>query len=217
MTNAALKVSAALALALAGCNTSGPTVSTEQPAQPMAAPPVGHAPSQAPFGAPSPGLATPNRAGLNQPARQQVLHSTQTQKITVSPDGQTVRTDTTRTSVSVDPDRALAAAGQLLGGAMAGNGAQGLPGLWRAHSSSNRETCTVQLYGPPDALAGAADSSGCAYGGALQGISGWQFTGGQLHLKKGSETSLTLNPLGPNRYDGKLTWGILTTTISLYR
>ena len=208
----------ALGLALAGCNTSGPDIATEPPAYPMATPPSGYAPSQAPFGAPSSGFGTPNRVGMAQPSRQQVLHSTQSQKVTVSADGQTVRTDTTRTSVSVDPDKAAAAAGALLGAATGGGGgAQGVPGMWRAYSSSNRETCSVQLYGPPDAMSGAAESSGCPFGGAMQGISGWQFSNGQLHIKKGGETALTLNPLGPNRYDGKLTWGMLSTTISLYR
>ena len=202
---------ASLSVAVTACNTTAPVVSTPPPADPMAAPPVGPAPSAAPFttgGSPAGTMA--------QPSRPQVLHARQSEKVTASPDGRTIRTETTRTSVSVDANRAAASVGAMLGAASGNSdGSQGVPGTWRAYSSSSRETCTVQLYGPPGAMEGAADSAGCSYGGALQGISGWQFTGGQLLLRKGSATSLTLNPLGPNRYDGQLTWGILRTTISL--
>jgi len=218
VTSQSVKFASALGAALltAACNTSGTTITTEAPAQPLAAPPAGSAPSSVPFGAPGSLTASSARPLSQAPSQQHVLHSQQTQKVTVSADGRTVRTDTTRTSVSVNPDRAAAAVGAMLAPA-AGTGAQGLPGSWKAFSSSNRASCAVQLYGPPDALSGSADSTGCAFGSAMHGITGWQFSGGQLIIKKGGETSLTLNPAGPNRYDGKLTWGIITTTISLYR
>jgi len=88
--------------------------------------------------------------------------------------------------------------------------------VWQAHSSSNRASFSVLLYGGPNATSGGAKSQGCP-SGSLSGLTGWRYVNGRMELLKGDQVSLGLSQLGPNRFDGKLSWGPLTTTISLYR
>ena len=170
-------------------------------------------PAAPPFGAASNARPAPQPAQAVLPP---IQRTDETKSVTVSPDGRSMRTETTRTTVGIDPNKAVEAAARILGGAQGGAN-QGIPGVWQAQSSSNRSMCSVQLYGSPTAASGAAASSGCSFGGALSGLSGWRYQNGQLELLKGETVSLRLNQLGPNRFDGQMTWGPLTTTIALYR
>ncbi len=163
------------------------------------------APTPPPFG-------TPRDA--RQEAAQPIYERTRiSERSTVAPDG-SVRTETTRASVSFDPNKAAGALGALVS---AGHAQGGIPGAWQMQSSSNGMMCSVFLYGQPGAVSGAATSSGCPMGGIMSGITNWTYDGGRLTIAKGGSTAITLNQMGPNRFDGTATWGFLSTRIALYR
>jgi Protease inhibitor Inh len=164
------------------------------------------APTPPPFGAP---------AGARSAAPSPVIQRTNvTERSTISPDGSTIRTERTTTSVGLDPNKAAGALGAL---ASAGVAQGGIQGAWQMQSSSNGAMCSVFLYGQPGAASGAATSSGCPVGGIMSGITGWSYDGGRLTITKGGSTAITLSQQGPNRFDGTATWGFLSTRIALYR
>ena len=192
---------AGLCVAFAGCNagsgTSPPAATT-------------YSAGNGPFG---PGSNTA-RAVAAQPT-EQIRHVSESRSQSVSPDGRTVRTETTRTGVSFDPDRAIAALGGLAANQQ--GAPRGVVGEWRAQSSSNRVICSITLYGDESSIGGQAESTGCGFGGSLYGISGWRIAGGDLQFLKGANVSISLQPVGPGRFQTQESLGFLTTTISLYR
>jgi Protease inhibitor Inh len=137
-----------------------------------------------------------------------------TERATVSPDGSSIRTERTTTTVGFNPDRAAAALGRVVGGPAVN---QGMAGVWTMQSSSNGSMCSVYLYGAPTDVQGAATSSGCPLGGIMSGITAWRLEGNQLTIMKGEATGIVLNQMGPNRFDGSASWGFLTTRIALFR
>lgn len=172
--------------------------------------------SAAPFGSSQPPFGTPSSTTSRvQSGSGSFARTTETQRVSVSADGSTVKTTTTRTSVGFNPERAAAAVGTLLS---AGGQQQGVAGMWRIQSSSNREMCSLNLYGGPDAVSGAVTSSGCSWGSIGAEAAQWRYANGRMELvKKSGEVGLTLNQLGPTRFEGRLTWGILTTTMVMFR
>jgi hypothetical protein len=189
-----------LCVALGACNAGSGSPPPTAGSFPLGSGPFGPA-SNAPAAASRPGISP-------------IQHVEESRSQSVSPDGRTIRTESTRTSVSFDPERAVAALGALAGPQAA---SRGVAGQWRAQSSSSRVVCSVSLYGDEASSGGQAESSGCGFGGSLWGITGWRMAGGNLQLLKGQEVSLDLQPLGPGRFQAQQSLGILTTTISLYR
>ncbi len=126
-----------------------------------------------------------------------------------------VRTETTRTSVSFDSHRAAAALGGLAGGP--GGAFVGLPGEWRLQADSNRVICSVTLLGSVEASEGPASSSGCSFGAPGQGITGWRYDGQSLYLLKPGSAPFRMTPVGPNRFDGAASLGFLSVRYALYR
>jgi hypothetical protein len=163
----------------------------------------GNAPP-APAPAPAPQVAQTNipQAGVTQ--------TKVTETTTIDDDG-TVTTETTTVSMGVNTPTAPAVAVAAKPAANAG-----LPGQWTMVSSSSGATCNVALYGAPNAVNGKA-ASDCPGGFILNGVSAWNYSGGVLSLIKGGSPVLSLNQLGPNRFDGQATGMGITTTISLYR
>ncbi len=164
------------------------------------------APTPPPFGTP--------RDARPAPAAPVYQRTNVTERSTLSPDGSTLRTERTTTSVGFDPNRAAGALGALVS---AGAAQGGIAGAWQMQSSSSGVMCSVFLYGQPGASSGAATSSGCPVGGIMSGITDWSYDGGRLTIAKGGSTAITLNQMGPNRFDGTATWGFLSTRIALYR
>jgi hypothetical protein len=193
-------VVAATATLLAACTPSGRETADAPLAPPLLAPPpLAQRPSV---------FATPSAPPIQR--------TTVSERTTLSPDGSTLRTTRTTTSVGFDPDKAAAAAGRLLSAAAGPSAYQGIPGTWTSRSSSTGTGCTVALYGAPDATSGGA-ASACNSSSVLGGVSGWRYENGRLTLLKGQEVALAMNQAGPNRFDGTATWGFLSTNISLFR
>ncbi len=165
-------VVALCAAGLAGCQTTGDVPSPAPVAGPVASAPAaapaassgpvysggpstGYGYGRGPFGgaAPAaPGLATTS----SQPTWQRTNVSTQQ---SVGADG-TVRTETTRTSVSFDANRAAGALAGLAASAGPSRAYVGLPGEWQMQADSNRSICRVTLYGSIESTEGAASSTG---------------------------------------------------------
>jgi len=190
------------ALAVAGCNAPA--------ANPMLANPRPIATAPAPvFASPAPMERVSERSTTS-----------------ISADGRSTVTRTTRTSVGVNPGVTAGAAGALLGLAVGGQPQQpgarqmGMVGSWRATTASSSaasgggSVCKVLLYGEQPSQSGRAASSGCAFGGPLNGLTSWRMMRGRLELMRGGMVSLALDPLGPDRFDGV---GPFRTTISLTR
>jgi hypothetical protein len=195
--------------ALQACNSSQDRAALPSSGVAVTAP-IGTA-TPPPFGA-------PRTSAVAAAPRTPVIQDTRvSERTSVSPDGRSVRTERTTTSVSFDPDRAAGALERLASSGTATAANQGIPGVWQMQSSSTRLICTVNLYGGPQETQGQANSVGCPVGGTMQGITGWRYESGKLTILKGSEVSIVMDQLGPNRFDGTATWGFLTTKIALYR
>jgi hypothetical protein len=137
------------------------------------------------------------------------------ERTSISPDGRTINTTRTSSTVSVDPNRAAAAVAALASAAARPTDGS-IPGTWTSRSSSTGVGCTIALYGDATATQGAA-ASACNAGSILAGVSSWRFSEGELVLMKGSEEALRMMRAGPHRFDGNAKWGFLSTTITLYR
>lgn len=117
--------------------------------------------------------------------------------------GNTTRTVTESSSVSVDTGALL---GALLGGAApaAVNSASDYAGQWRARTEDDRE-CRVNLMSPrtPNAPA-TAQTIGCS--GDLFAVTRWSLRGSELVLSDafGGRT-VRVTPTGVNRLDGDVT------------
>jgi hypothetical protein len=215
------------AAGLAGCQTTADVPSPSPVAGPVAGAPAagasgpvysggpstGYGYGRGPFGgaAPAaPGLATSNAL----PTWQRTNVSTQQ---SVGSDG-TVRTETTRTSVSFDANRA---AGALAGLAAASGPSRtayvGMPGEWQMQADSNRSICRVTLYGSIESTEGSASSIGCAFGAPGQGITGWRYDGQSLYLLKPGAQPFRMMAAGPNRFDGSASLAFLTVRYALFR
>ena len=131
----------------------------------------------------------------------QISDSSSTTTTTVQ--GNTTRTVTKSSSVSVDADVLL---GAILGGAApaAANSASDYVGQWRAITEDNRE-CRVILMSPltPNAPA-TAQTIGCF--GDLFGVTRWSLRGSELVLSDAfGNTQVTVLPSAVNRLDGDVT------------
>jgi hypothetical protein len=176
-------------------------------------PSTGYGAGRGPFG--GAGSAAPaGFATASQPTWQRTNVST---RQSVGSDG-TVRTETTRTSVSFDASRAAGALGGLAasGGASGGHYV-GMPGEWQMQADSNRSICRVTLYGSVESTEGAASSTGCAFGAPGQGITGWRYDGRSLYLLKPGSEPFRMVAAGPNRFDGSASLAFLTVRYALYR
>lgn len=229
-----IRVSAALtrslvvclfAAGLAGCQT---TADMPNPSPVASAPAVGPAGIPGPVysGGPSAGYgygrgpfggAAPAAPGLgattSQPTWQRTNVSTQQ---SVGADG-TVRTETTRTSVSFDANRAAGALAGLAASAGPSRAYVGLPGEWQMQADSNRSICRVTLYGSIESTEGAASSAGCTFGAPGQGITGWRYDGQSLYLLKPGAQPFRMMAAGPNRFDGSASLAFLTVRYALFR
>lgn len=185
---------AAMACALAACNVTdgggGPTTAAPLP------PPSGPT-----FGTQRPDSGTIQRTTVNE-------------RTTVSADGNAIRTTRTTTTVGFNPDRAAGAVGRMLAAATPAN--TGIPDNWTTVSSSNNSRCNVVLYGAPNATSGSGGAA-CEGSSTLSSINSWRYDNGQLFLMNGGSTVITMNQAGPNQFRGTLSWGFLSTTITMYR
>ena len=132
------------------------------------------------------------------PAR--ISDSSSTTTTTVQ--GNTTRTMTESSSVSVDPAGLFAS---ILGAsAPAANTASDYVGQWRAFAEDNRE-CRVNLIAPrtPNAPA-TAQTMGCS--GDLFGVTRWSLRGYELILSDAfGNRQIRLRPTAVNRLDGDVT------------
>lgn len=135
-----------------------------------------------------------------------------TEKTTISDDGSTITTEQTTTTIGFDPAKAAAALAAPASPATN----SGLIGQWQMVSSSSGASCSLAFYGAPAATEGKATSN-CPSGFLLNGITGWAYQNGQLNILKGTNVALTLNQLGPTRFDGVASNGFISTTITLKR
>lgn len=131
----------------------------------------------------------------------QISDSSSTTTTTVQ--GNTTRTVTKSSSVSVDTDVLL---GAILGGAApaAANSASDYVGQWRAVTEDNRE-CRVNLMSPrtPNAPA-TAQTIGCS--GDLFGVTRWSLRGSELVLSDAfGNRQVRVRPTAVNRLDGDVT------------
>lgn len=175
-------------------------------------PSSGYGYGRGPFGGAAPaaaGLATTS----SQPTWQRTNVSTQQ---SVAADG-TVRTETTRTSVSFDANRAAGALAGLAASAGPSRAYVGLPGEWQMQADSNRSICRVTLYGSIESTEGAASSAGCSFGAPGQGITGWRYDGQSLYLLKPGAQPFRMMAAGPNRFDGSASLAFLTVRYALFR
>lgn len=159
------------------------------------------------------------RAAAPEPAAG-VSRTTTNEKTTVSPDGRTVTTEKTTTTIGFSAPAtpaAPAAASTPTGFAVPPpSGGAGMAGVWTMHSSSTNQSCPVAFYGPAEATAGQAQAN-CGTGSLLTGVSGWSLEGNQLELTRGNDVAMTLNQTAPNRYQATAQAGILSTTITIFR
>ena len=134
-------------------------------------------------------------------ASAQISDSSSTSTTTVQ--GNTTRTVTESSSVSVDTGGLL---GSILGGATpaAANSANDYAGQWRAVTEDNRE-CRVNLMSPraPNAPA-TAQTIGCS--GDLFGVTRWSLRGSELVLSDAfGNRQIRVRATAVNRLDGDVT------------
>lgn len=219
----AIALAMGASFALAGCNTTAEGPASAPIAAAPPSPVVGPAPAPQPVVAASPvGFGQPAAStGFRQPSPD-FQRTTQTQTVNVSADGRTVRTETTRASVGFNSAAATTAVAGLALAAMTANRQagpyMGAPGQYRLSTpNSPMSSCTVALYGEPNAPEGAAASSGCQFGSAFAGVTAWRLESGQLLIYRGSEVAIRMLQNGADRFTGTITWGPLSTSATLTR
>jgi hypothetical protein len=146
-----------------------------------------------------------------QPAPQGASRVIEKRTVTISPDGRTTRTETTRTSISYGQGHgrpAHAAPARALN----------MTGDWRIHNSSNKSTCAIRFDGAPNAASGRASTMGCAGVMALAGIDKWRYAQGQVSLYRMSgSVAVTLRRIAAGQYRATQGHGAFANTMTLYR